>query len=306
MVKLISSYLNLLLLTIVICCGTPTDRKPHISDIKNINAAGYDFTVPDELFILPDILREVSGISAIDSSSVACIQDENGIVFIYDIKRKNIQKQLVFHSNGDYEGITLVDNTLYILRSDGVLFEIENFMYPDFKKKMISTGIQEKDNEGLCYDPKNKKLLIASKNNPVRTAEKKENRFIYGFDLISEKIISEPVYKISMSEINRFAGNKKNNDKFKSKKKQKKNDPAIEFKPSAIGIHPLTNKLFVLSGVERMLFIFDNNGNIEFIEKLDPEFFNMPEGITFLMNGDMLISNEGQNRNPTILRFNYK
>jgi hypothetical protein len=47
------------------------------------------------------------------------------------------------------------------------------------------------------------------------------------------------------------------------------------------------------------------NGTIEYSEKLNPELFNMPEGITFFKNGDMLISNEGKDKYPTILRFNY-
>ena len=89
-------------------------------------------------------------------------------------------------------------------------------------------------------------------------------------------------------------------------KKKDEKKPIIEFRPSAIGIHPLTNKLFVVSGMEKLLFVFDMSGNIEFIEKLDPDIFNQPEGITFLKNGDMLISNEDKKNNkPTIVRFNY-
>jgi hypothetical protein len=42
------------------------------------------------------------------------------------------------------------------------------------------------------------------------------------------------------------------------------------------------------------------------MEKLNPELFNQPEGIAFLNNGDMLISNEGGPGNATLLRFNYK
>ena len=304
--KLISSYFCLLYILIIISCSISTDKKPQSSDFLNNNATGYDFSSPDEIYILPGILQEISGISAIDSSSVACIQDEKGIVFFYDLKSKNIQRQLVFHTNGDFEGISRVDETLYILRSDGMLFAVENFMSPEFKKKMISTGIQEKENEGLCYDPKNKRLLIASKLNPAKSSEKKEYRVIYGLALNSGSIKKDSVYNFSVSGINRFASDLVISNKGKEKKKKKGSAKEIEFRPSAIGIHPVTNKLYVLSGMERMLFVFDIKGNIELIEKLDPELFNMPEGITFLTNGDMLISNEGQNRNPTILRFNYK
>ncbi len=58
--------------------------------------------------------------------------------------------------------------------------------------------------------------------------------------------------------------------------------------------------------MENMLFIISSNGAIEHIEKLDKDIFNMPEGITFFDNGDMLISNEGQNKVATLLRFNYR
>ena len=92
---------------------------------------------------------------------------------------------------------------------------------------------------------------------------------------------------------------------MKNGKKGHKKIPDLELRPSAIGIHPFTNKLFVLSGMEHILYVFNTNGNIEYIEKLDPGLFIQPEGITFLKNGDMLISNEGRNNRATILRFNY-
>jgi hypothetical protein len=48
------------------------------------------------------------------------------------------------------------------------------------------------------------------------------------------------------------------------------------------------------------------NGEIENIERLNPSLFSNAEGIAFFENGDMLITNEGQNKSATLLRFNYK
>jgi hypothetical protein len=42
------------------------------------------------------------------------------------------------------------------------------------------------------------------------------------------------------------------------------------------------------------------------MEKLDDDLFNQPEGLTFLSNGDMLISNESKNKPPTIVRCNFR
>jgi hypothetical protein len=55
-----------------------------------------------------------------------------------------------------------------------------------------------------------------------------------------------------------------------------------------------------------MLFVFNYEGGIKNIFLLNPLLFRQPEGITFLENGDLLISNEGQSKSPaTLLRFNY-
>jgi len=89
-------------------------------------------------------------------------------------------------------------------------------------------------------------------------------------------------------------------------KKQIKEKPDIKLQISALGIHPITNRLFVLSGPEQILFVFDMTGKIEYLERLNKELFPQPEGITFLKNGDMLVSNEGRGNLATMVRFNYK
>jgi uncharacterized protein YjiK len=67
-------------------------------------------------------------------------------------------------------------------------------------------------------------------------------------------------------------------------------EPFIKFGTSAIGIHPVTKKLFLLSASDYLLFIFNMKGDIEHIEQLNPTTFNKAEGITFYENGDMLIT----------------
>jgi uncharacterized protein YjiK len=93
---------------------------------------------------------------------------------------------------------------------------------------------------------------------------------------------------------------------MKDKKKGKEEEPNIKFQVSAIGIHPVTGSLYVLSGPERLLFVFDMQGRILFLERLSGDLFKQPEGITFMKNGDMFISNEGKQKAPTLVRFNYK
>jgi len=277
---------------------------------ENVNSpgvtgrTGYNLTAPDKIYNLPPSLQEISGITEVDASSVACVQDEHGIVFIYDLNRNSITKHISFGSEGDYEGVARVNKTLYILRSDEVLAEIADFTSTESPKKAYDTGIPGKDAEGLCYDPKNNRLLIAPKEISSDNPSTQATRHIYGFNLASKTLIKGTVMDFDIKKIEEFAV--RNNIKVPMKgKKGEEKEPDISMKISAIGIHPITYKLYAISGPERLLFVFNMNGTIDSIERLDKDLFAQPEGITFMTNGDMLISNEGAKGIPTIVRFNY-
>jgi len=83
-------------------------------------------------------------------------------------------------------------------------------------------------------------------------------------------------------------------------------DDKAEFKPSAAAINPITQKLFIIASVGKVLVIADKQGEVEQVFRLDPAMYNQPEGMTFAPNGDLYISNEGGEGIATILKFNYK
>ncbi len=264
----------------------------------------YDLSSPDNVYVLPPALYEISGLTETDASTIACIQDEHGIFFFYDINKNQIVRQVVFGSEGDYEDIVRVDKTLYVMRSDELLIEIKDFNSGNLKSASYSTGIPGKNTEGLCYDRKNNRLLLVPKETSDDNPDNKGKRFIYGFDLGSKKLIRGPVLMLDIPMIEKFAI--ENNIKVPVKgKKGEKKEPDIKLKISAISIHPISYRLYVLSGTERLLLVFDMNGNIEYLERLDKDLFTQPEGITFMKNGDMFISNEGRNAEATLIRFNY-
>jgi hypothetical protein len=276
------------------------------NNVNNEPATGYNLNKPDATLILPDILHEISGLTIIDSTSVACIQDENGIVFIYDILKNEIKGQFNFNIEGDYEGIASVDRALYILRSDGELFEVSDFESKEFNLDFFDTGIPAKDNEGLCYDKDNNRLLIACKGKAGKVDENKDKRSIYAFDLATKTLSGKPAYDFDVDLLLKFALD----NKVKLKTKKNKNDsvpePVLKFRTSEICIHPVSKKIFLISADDHLIFIFSPNGKIEHIEHLNHKMFIQAEGLTFLENGDMFISNEGKDKKATILRFNYK
>jgi uncharacterized protein YjiK len=276
-------------------CAAPQPAK---------NFQGYNLDKPDEIFILPDSLREISGIAPLTKSEFACIQDEKGIVFIYDTGKRQITKQFPFGFDGDFEGIARVQKSLYILRSDGTLYEIEDYRSSPIVNTLV-TGIIAGNNEGLCYDSTLNRLLIGSKSKLGNGAELKNFRGIYSFDLASKQLSGQPVYTFNVKTLQQFAV--KNKLQLPSKiSKKGKPQVIIKFRPSDIDFHPLTNDLYVLSAIDHMLFIFDKEGSIKHIQILDPSLFNKAEGLSFLENGDMVVTNEGETGNATLLLFRYK
>ena len=285
-----------LMLTLFSCKASITDKE---------NGTGYNLNSPDTSFALPDTLHEISGLTYIDATSFACIQDENGILFIYNALNNKLEKQYTFHLDGDYEGIARIDKTICVLRSDGTLFEISDFESEDFRLNSYATGIPANNNEGLCYDPDNNRLLIACKGKIGKGPAYKDKRVIYGFDLKTKVLTQDPVFDFDLQTIIQFAQRNDIKLPVKTKKKGQVTEPVIKFRISAICIHPVTKQLYLISAADHMIFVFGMNGEIVHIEKLNPAMFNKPEGITFFENGDMLITNEGQNKRPTLLRFNY-
>lgn len=266
---------------------------------------GYDLENPTRILKLPPILREISGITLLDSTTIACVQDENGILFLYDISGNKIKKQISFYENGDYEGICSVDSLLFVLRSDGALFEVEGYRYGKPKVIRHATEMSGSNNEGLCYDKEHNRLLIARKNRVAKEKEFRNKRVVYEFDLKRRLLNANPVFEFDVDSIKKMAEEDHLGLPKKNKKKNQAPEPFIRFASSEIAIHPITKKIVLLSSADHLLFIIDQNGKVEHIEKLNPILFRKPEGIAFQQNGDMLISNEGKEKNSTLLGFKY-
>ena len=181
------------------------------------NTIPYQLDQVKQRIVLPDELREVSGLTVIDSKTLACVQDEAGIAFIYDLDKQEIKRKIHFAGPGDYEGIAPVGKDLYVLRSDGVLFLIRDFAKNNPAIDSIETGIPNKDNEGLCFDKENKRLLIGSKSKIGKGPAYKNLRTIYAFDHRRKQLVKTPLYTYDNQRICR---NKSNSASYKRKQEK--------------------------------------------------------------------------------------
>lgn len=284
-------------LTLNSCETENRSKKASVSNYKPIKLKAeimdYQLDKPKDVLVLPKILKEISALAALDSSSVACVQDEIGAIFIYDIKTREIKHKYKFLKSGDFEGISIIGSTAYVLRSDGVIFEIENFASDNITLNKITNDIPAKDFEGLCYDNNNNRLLIVSKS-PVKDPDYKNTKPVFAYDLDKKKFKKKPVFEIDYKKVENFA--KRHDIDLKHKKK-------FKFRASAIAIHPETKDIYLLAAVDNVMLIYSKDYKLKSIRPIAKDLFRQAEGITFLKNGDMLISNEGGDGKATILKF---
>ena len=234
-----------------------------------------------EKWDMPPELKEISALSYMDDERFVCVEDESGTIFRYNIKSNTVEKRIQFAAKGDYEGIALKNETVYVVRADGRLFEIDLKRGGGNSVKEYKTSLTVKHNvEGLCYDKDNDRLLLATKDeNPNLPGYKG----IYAFDLAKKTFIDEPVYKIDMND-KAIGGTKKN---------------AVS--PSAIAIHPTTRDMYITDGPQAKLLILDAQGITKDYIELGKDF-SQPEGIIFSPQGDLFISNEGTKQPGNILK----
>ncbi|WP_417887886.1 SdiA-regulated domain-containing protein [Zunongwangia sp.] len=257
------------------------------------NIEREDFTEEYEIqqkWDLPNRLEEVSGIDFIDDTHVACIQDEEGIIFIYNLAENKIEKEIKFGKIGDYEGIALFKNNAFVMRSDGILFEVENYRTNNRKVIKHKTFLKAKHNvEGLCADLENNRLLVAVKDrDPVNHSTKG----IYAFNLNSKKLQKKPVYQIHLED-----------SIFKNV--QTKNKLKIMM-PSEVKINPKTKEIYVTDARNPKLLILSPEGETKKLYLLNREKFYQPEGISFDSKGNLFISNEGHSDPANILKVKLK
>ena len=236
-----------------------------------------------EKWNMPGDLTEISGISYIDNSRFACVQDEEGKIFIYNTATHKIEQEVRFGEPGDYEGIAVVGATAWVQRADGTLFEVAGYTGKKPAVVQHKTHLTAKqDVEGLCYDQKNNRLLLAIKGKEQDT---KDYKGIYAFDLSSKKLGGAPVHKIDLTE--------KQSAEEKGKNK---------IQPSDLSIHPTSGDLYILDGPDSKLLVMGTDGTRKNLYALSTSDFPQPEGIDFSPAGELFISNEGQKGTGNIMK----
>lgn len=262
-----------------------SENNEHKKEKKNKDPKKNADVVVRKKWNVPKVLKEISDLSYLDKNRFACIQDEKGKIFIYNTGTEKIEKEIPFGDDGDYEGLAIVEQTAYVLRSDGEIFQVKDYMSSNLVIIQHKTFLTSKHNtEGMCYDSKNNRLLVVIKGSEPGNDEYKG---IYSFSLTDFKMTERPAFKINL------------HDKVFENVKEKKTKSLIQ--PSAITIHPKTGDIYITEGTKPKLLIMNSSGDIKALLELKSSDFNQPEGVCFNPDGSMYISNEGRKEPGNIL-----
>ena len=249
------------------------------NDITDGTLQRYDFSGDySNTITLPKELNEISGLAISGDDRLFAHNDEVGTVYELDISTWEILNKFYLGKKKikkDFEGIAVVKDSLYMVTSSG---EIYKFSYSDDEKnvdyKKFNTILSAKNNvEGLCYDKATNSLLLACKEYAGKKL--KEYKAIYSFDLSRYRLFEEPRFLINLDSLkNKFNINK--------------------FSPTGIEIHPNSGNIFVLSSHEKAIVELSSNGILLNAVKLKSKNHLQPEGISFLSDLSLLISDEGK------------
>jgi len=266
------------------------DKTGKKGNDEKKDAVNNDVSYSENVAILgtwemPTMLKEISGICWFENNKIAAVQDESGIIFIYDLVSKKIEKEIPFGAKGDYEGIAVTPKAFYVLRADGTVIEVPK---SKGQVKEHDTHLSVKDDtEGICYDAKTQQLLISLK---ATSGTAKSNKHIYSFNIATKKLSAEPVFSIdTRDQIFETATNSK---------------PKDSFHPSEISIHPKTGEMYLTGGANSSLLVLNNTAKANYYTLLNPADFNQPEGIAFSPEGELYIATEGVKDPGKIFKIN--
>ena len=285
-------------LLLLLACTAPPETAAEASTVlyqAPDYQLRYQLREPDETFELPGKLDEISGLTiSPDGVHLIAIDDEDGELYFVSKKSGKLKSEVDFWRDGDYEGIEVVGDRIFVVKSKGTIYEITEVGGDGQQTTVHRTFLSETNNvEGLAYDAPNNRLLLGCKGKAGDGDHFQQKKAIYGFDLATNKLDPEPVVLIDQDRIQTYLELTPALREYE--KLTEFFDPdggEFSFSPSGIAIEPGTGNLFVTSSVGKMLLVMRPDGEIVYLEKLKKKVHRQPEGIVFDSDGTLYISNE--------------
>jgi hypothetical protein len=252
---------------------------------------------PKRRAVLPEELREISGLASTPDGRLVAHGDEEGTVFQIDSRSGQVLKR--FHLAptgrdpalgkkaregrvaGDFEGIAVAGDRYFLVTSTGVLVEFAEG--PDGASvpyEAHTTGLGERcEVEGLVHDPEAGELLLLCKQ--LHAKAERDRIEIHAWSLADRRLASVPRLVVPRVSIRPFIGDGR-------------------FNGSALTFTPGGRSLVLVAGPQRQYLEVALDGRVVNGGPLDRTALPQPEGVTFTTDGTLLISSEGGRGEATL------
>jgi uncharacterized protein YjiK len=268
--------------------ATLRERDAKLARRIHATPGGVETGKPIAQWILPRALTEVSGIAMTTDGRLLTHDDEHGRVTVIDPKRGVVLKYFVIGeagTRGDFEGITVVDSTIFVIVSNGNLFE---FSEGTNGQRVPYTGHEtrlgrECEFEGVAYDSTARALVLACKSVGMKQYREHVVLFRWSLERSTDRLSMITVPLQQVIGTNDWKG----------------------FHPSDITVDPSTGNYVLVASKEKGLVELTPTGTVVRSIALPEKTHSQPEGVAITRDGILIVSDEGTRRAPIITLYRW-
>jgi uncharacterized protein YjiK len=270
------ALIKLLLAAALVSCAPP-------QAVEAQEASLFVFP-PSGQVVLPNELREISGLAVAPDGRVFAHDDERAIIRQIDPESGAIVKSFSLGNPvlaGDFEGLAIApDGVFWLTTSEGELHRFtEAADGAQTPYETIDSGLGDIcEVEGLAYLPSEESLILACKQNKAR--EMRDTVSLYRMRAGSA---AEAWHSLPEGDIASAAG-------------------VEDFRPSSAEIDARTGRILLLSSNDGAFAELDANGALLTARALGSEH-TQPEAMTVLADGSLVISDEAAGDRPLLTRY---
>ena len=232
---------------------------------------------PAKQFYLPTGLTEVSGLAVASNNTVFAHDDNYAIVYEVELSSAKTLKAFALGNptvKADFEDIAARDGYVYLLTSDGRIFEApvgENRKRVRYNTYDTGVGVHC-EADGLANGPAEGDFLILCKK--THEVEFKDRLVIYSWNLHARAPVAAPWLNVSLDGL------------------VEKLDQG-NFHPSAFVWRRDRGTLIIVSAKGHSAIEIDQHGRLVDRIKLDKEEHPQPEGLALMPDDRLVLSDEG-------------
>ena len=269
--------------TALIASKTAVAREARLKSALASSDTVGETDAPLARWVLPPSLREISGLALTRDGRLFVHGNERGQLWEIDYRRGALLKRFTLGDQAviaDFEGITVANDVLWMLASNGTLYEFrEGGDDAHVKYQKYETGLKKDcEFEGVAFDPKLNAMLLACKN--IREKQDRKSIIIYRWSLKpggGERVSRLMVPVASVRGDNAWTS----------------------LQISDITIEPSTGNYVLVASKERAIVVITPTGDPVSARVL-PERHEQPEGIALTKDSLLLISDEAA-KGPAVL-----